>query len=53
MTNNPSKRAGIEGYGLSILERVPIPSVATDENRAYLTTKLERMGHELDLGEEE
>ena len=53
MTNNPSKRAGIEGYGLSILERVPIPSVTTDENRAYLTTKLERMGHQLDLGEEE
>jgi len=53
MTNNPSKRAGIEGYGLSILERVPIPIVANDENRAYLTTKLERMGHELDLSEEE
>jgi 3,4-dihydroxy 2-butanone 4-phosphate synthase/GTP cyclohydrolase II len=53
MTNNPSKRAGIEGYGLSILERVPIPMVANDENRAYLTTKLERMGHEFDFGEEE
>jgi len=53
MTNNPSKRAGIEGHGLSILERVPMPSIATDENRAYLTTKVMRMGHELDLGEEE
>jgi 3,4-dihydroxy 2-butanone 4-phosphate synthase / GTP cyclohydrolase II len=53
MTNNPSKRAGIEGYGLSILERVPMPSVANPENRAYLTTKALRMGHELDLGEEE
>ncbi len=53
MTNNPSKRAGIEGYGLSILERVPMPSVANPENRAYLTTKVLRMGHELDLGEEE
>jgi 3,4-dihydroxy 2-butanone 4-phosphate synthase / GTP cyclohydrolase II len=53
MTNNPSKRAGIEGYGLSILERVPIPTLANEENRAYLTTKLQRMGHELDLGEEE
>lgn len=51
MTNNPSKRAGIEGYGLSILERVPMPSVANDENRAYLTTKRERMGHEFDLDE--
>jgi 3,4-dihydroxy 2-butanone 4-phosphate synthase/GTP cyclohydrolase II len=53
MTNNPSKRAGIEGYGLSILERVPMPSMANDENRAYLTTKAQRMGHELDFGEEE
>lgn len=53
MTNNPSKRAGIEGYGLSILERVPMPSVANPENRAYLATKVLRMGHELDLGEEE
>ncbi len=53
MTNNPSKRAGIEGYGLSILERVPMPSVTNPENRAYLTTKALRMGHELDLGEEE
>lgn len=53
MTNNPSKRAGIEGYGLSILERVPMPTAANDENRAYLTTKLQRMGHELVLGEEE
>ncbi|HUG07471.1 MAG TPA: bifunctional 3,4-dihydroxy-2-butanone-4-phosphate synthase/GTP cyclohydrolase II [Acidimicrobiia bacterium] len=53
MTNNPSKRAGIEGYGLSILERVPMPSVTNPENRAYLSTKALRMGHELDLGEEE
>jgi 3,4-dihydroxy 2-butanone 4-phosphate synthase / GTP cyclohydrolase II len=53
MTNNPSKRAGIEGHGLSILERVPMPSVPNPENRAYLATKVRRMGHELDLGEEE
>lgn len=49
MTNNPTKRAGIEGYGLSILERIPIPVSTTDENRGYLTAKRERLGHELDL----
>lgn len=50
MTNNPTKRAGIEGYGLSILERIPIPVSTTDENRGYLKAKAERLGHELDLG---
>lgn len=52
MTNNPSKRAGIEGYGLSILERVPMPTLANDENRTYLSTKAQRMGHELDMNED-
>jgi 3,4-dihydroxy 2-butanone 4-phosphate synthase/GTP cyclohydrolase II len=49
MTNNPTKRAGIEGYGLSIAERVPVPTHLTPENRAYLETKAKRLGHELDL----
>jgi 3,4-dihydroxy 2-butanone 4-phosphate synthase/GTP cyclohydrolase II len=53
MTNNPTKRAGIEGYGLSILERVPMPTVANEENRGYLRAKVDRLGHQLDLGEEE
>lgn len=53
MTNNPTKRAGIEGYGLSILERIPIPVSATEENRGYLKTKAERLGHELDLDQAE
>lgn len=53
MTNNPTKRAGIEGYGLSILERIPIPVSATDENRGYLEAKIERLGHDLDLGHAE
>jgi 3,4-dihydroxy 2-butanone 4-phosphate synthase/GTP cyclohydrolase II len=53
MTNNPTKRAGIEGYGLSILERVPIPTLANEENRDYLRAKVERLGHQFDLGEEE
>ena len=48
MTNNPTKRAGIEGYGLSILEQVPLSVEANDENRGYLATKAVRLGHELD-----
>lgn len=49
LTNNPVKRAAIEGYGLSIQERIPISVPPNDENRAYLRTKADRMGHELDL----
>jgi 3,4-dihydroxy 2-butanone 4-phosphate synthase/GTP cyclohydrolase II len=49
LTNNPVKRAAIEGYGLSIEERIPIVLPATDENRDYLTTKAQRLGHDLDL----
>jgi 3,4-dihydroxy 2-butanone 4-phosphate synthase/GTP cyclohydrolase II len=52
MTNNPTKRAGIEGYGLSILEQIPLPVETTDENRRYLQTKIDRMGHQIDLGDE-
>ncbi len=50
MTNNPTKRAGIEGYGLSILERIPLLVEANDENRDYLRTKADRLGHEMDPG---
>lgn len=53
MTNNPTKRAGIEGYGLSILERIPIPVSPTNENRGYLQAKRERLGHDLDLDQAE
>ena len=49
MTNNPTKRAGIEGYGLSIIDTLPIPVSANAENRDYLSTKATRMGHEFDL----
>jgi 3,4-dihydroxy 2-butanone 4-phosphate synthase/GTP cyclohydrolase II len=45
MTNNPSKRGGLEGYGLEIVERVPILTKPTEENVRYLRTKRERMGH--------
>jgi 3,4-dihydroxy 2-butanone 4-phosphate synthase / GTP cyclohydrolase II len=47
LTNNPSKRAGLEGYGLSIVARVPVPVRVTAENLRYLTTKRDRMGHDL------
>ncbi|MGH8915111.1 MAG: bifunctional 3,4-dihydroxy-2-butanone-4-phosphate synthase/GTP cyclohydrolase II [Acidimicrobiia bacterium] len=51
MTNNPTKRAGIEGYGLSILEQVPLRIDANDENRSYLQAKASRLGHQMDLGQ--
>lgn len=50
MTNNPTKRAGIEGYGLSILDQVPITVEANPENREYLETKALRLGHDLGTG---
>jgi 3,4-dihydroxy 2-butanone 4-phosphate synthase/GTP cyclohydrolase II len=51
MTNNPTKRAGIEGYGLSILEQIPLSIDANDENRDYLRAKATRLGHQMDLGQ--
>lgn len=47
LTNNPAKRAGLEGYGLSIVERVPLISQTRQENLHYLKTKAHKMGHEL------
>jgi 3,4-dihydroxy 2-butanone 4-phosphate synthase/GTP cyclohydrolase II len=49
LTNNPNKRAGLEGYGLSIEERIPLQTVPTAENRAYLRAKAEKLGHLLDV----
>lgn len=49
MTNNPSKYGGLEGYGLEIVERVPLEVAPTSENIAYLRAKQEKMGHILDL----
>lgn len=45
LTNNPAKRAGIEGYGLSIIERIPLLSSPTPDNERYLNTKEEKLGH--------
>ena len=50
MTNNPIKRAGIEGYGLQIVGREPLTVEANEENREYLEAKAVRMGHEFDMG---
>ncbi|HVM26187.1 MAG TPA: bifunctional 3,4-dihydroxy-2-butanone-4-phosphate synthase/GTP cyclohydrolase II [Mycobacteriales bacterium] len=47
LTNNPTKRAGLEGYGLEIVGRVGLPLHATPENLRYLRTKRDRMGHDL------
>ena len=48
LTNNPSKRGGLEGFGLTITERVPLESAPNPENIQYLRTKRERMGHLLE-----
>lgn len=49
LTNNPKKRVGIQSFGLEIMEDVPIIAPVNDENRRYLKTKVERMGHMLDI----
>ena len=48
LTNNPTKRVGLEGFGLEVVERVPIIAPHTEENTKYMETKRERMGHILD-----
>lgn len=47
MTNNPIKRIGLEGYGLEVVENVPIEIEPNDYNLHYMHTKKERMGHDL------
>jgi 3,4-dihydroxy 2-butanone 4-phosphate synthase / GTP cyclohydrolase II len=47
LTNNPAKHAGLEGHGLSVIGRVPLPSRVTRDNLRYLLTKRDRMGHDL------
>jgi 3,4-dihydroxy 2-butanone 4-phosphate synthase/GTP cyclohydrolase II len=49
ITNNPGKRAGIEGYGLQIVERVPLEVEPNEKNLEYLRTKKEKLGHVLHL----
>ena len=52
MTNNPKKLKGLEGYGLEVVERVPIEIAPNDLNIKYLSTKKEKMGHILNNIEE-
>ena len=47
LTNNPKKIRGLEGYGLSVTEQVPIEHVSNPHNEAYLRAKRDRMGHTL------
>ncbi|RKD29551.1 bifunctional 3,4-dihydroxy-2-butanone-4-phosphate synthase/GTP cyclohydrolase II [Thermohalobacter berrensis] len=53
MTNNPKKLSGISGYGIEIVERVPIQVGCNDKNKGYLETKKVKMGHMINLKEEE
>lgn len=48
MSNNPIKRVGLEGYGLNVVENVPIEIEPNEYNRFYMHTKKDRMGHHLD-----
>jgi 3,4-dihydroxy 2-butanone 4-phosphate synthase/GTP cyclohydrolase II len=50
LTNNPAKRGGLEGFGLQVVERVPIHTTPNEENIRYLRTKRDRLGHLLDEG---
>jgi 3,4-dihydroxy 2-butanone 4-phosphate synthase / GTP cyclohydrolase II len=49
LTNNPEKRAGLEGHGLTIKERLPLQTDPTPQNVGYLRAKREKLGHLLDL----
>lgn len=49
LTNNPKKRAGLEGFGLEVVERVPIMTVPNPHNWRYLETKRDKLGHLLDM----
>jgi 3,4-dihydroxy 2-butanone 4-phosphate synthase/GTP cyclohydrolase II len=51
LTNNPAKRAGLEGYGLRLVERLPIVIKPNEHNIRYLETKRTKLGHDLDTGE--
>ena len=47
LTNNPKKIVGLEGYGLEVIERVPLVVRPSKTNRRYLRTKIEKLGHEI------
>jgi 3,4-dihydroxy 2-butanone 4-phosphate synthase / GTP cyclohydrolase II len=47
ITNNPAKYGGLDGYSLSVVGRVRLPTAVTEHNLRYLSTKRDRMGHDL------
>jgi 3,4-dihydroxy 2-butanone 4-phosphate synthase/GTP cyclohydrolase II len=47
ITNNPRKRAGLSGYGLEVVENVPIEIHPNPHNENYLKTKRDKLGHEI------
>jgi len=47
MTNNPKKRVGLMGYGLEIVETVPLETPSNPHNEKYMETKRDKMGHEI------
>jgi 3,4-dihydroxy 2-butanone 4-phosphate synthase/GTP cyclohydrolase II len=49
LTNNPAKRVGLEGYGLKVVERIPLVVEPCEENYAYLKAKKEKLNHLLDI----
>jgi len=49
LTNNPRKVVGLEGYGMRVVERIPLVIPPTPENRAYLLAKQEKLGHLLEV----
>jgi 3,4-dihydroxy 2-butanone 4-phosphate synthase/GTP cyclohydrolase II len=53
MTNNPKKIIGLEGYGLEVIERVPIETEPKPENLKYLLTKCQKLGHLMKMDVEE
>ncbi len=53
LTNNPKKVAGLEGFGLEMVEQIPLSPPANDHNRKYLETKRDRMMHQIELASEE
>jgi 3,4-dihydroxy 2-butanone 4-phosphate synthase/GTP cyclohydrolase II len=49
LTNNPRKFVGLEGYGLAVIESLPLEIPVSDTTRRYLKTKKEKLGHKLSL----
>ena len=47
LSNNPKKRAGLKGYGIEIVETLPIETVPNQYNEKYLTTKRDKLGHDI------